>query len=160
MTIAVSANNGTAPASALSFLPGANGDGSSHTAPHVTANSYARIRSGMQSAGLGDLLPTDGWSCYRDLAAQQIMRDLGLTTAKVGTSIHGEWSYGSAVDFQDLGGFGAPRHEWLKNNGGAHGWYQPYWAQSNGARFPNHGTGNMTHGTTHTSEKAADSSWH
>lgn len=133
MTISVSANNGEAPASALSVMPGYNGDGAPHTAPHVTAQSYERVRAAMQGAGLGDLLPSDGWSCYRTLADQQHMRDLGLTTAAVGTSIHGEWTYGSAVDFQGLGGFGAPRHEWLRHNGDEYGWYQPYWAQVGGS---------------------------
>jgi hypothetical protein len=131
--IAVSADNGTAPPGALSTLPGTNGDGSSHTAPHVTAASYARIRAGMQAAGLGDLLPSDGWSCYRDRAAQQHMRDIGLTTIPVGQSIHGEWSHGCAVDLAGLGGFGAPRHEWLRHNGPAHGWYQPGWATAGGS---------------------------
>jgi hypothetical protein len=133
VTISVTSSNGEAPASALSTLPGHNGDGAPHTAPHVTAQSYARIRAGMQGAGLGDLLPSDGWSCYRTLADQQHMRDLELTTAAVGTSIHGEWSVGSAVDFTGLGGFGAPRHEWLRHNGGGHGWYQPGWAQAGGS---------------------------
>ena len=133
MTITVSANNGQAPASALSAMPGRNGDGSSQTSPHAVANSYARIRAGMQSASLGDLLPSDGWSCYRDRAAQQHMRDLGLTTIPVGQSIHGEWSVGGAVDFANLGGFGAPRHNWLRDNGGQHGWYQPGWAQAGGS---------------------------
>jgi hypothetical protein len=128
MTIAVSSSNGEAPADALSTLPGRNGDGNPHTAPHVTAASYARIRAAMQAAGLGDLIPTDGWSCYRDLAAQQHMRDIGLTTIPVGQSIHGEWTHGSAVDFSNLGGFGAPRHNWLRDHGGAYGWYQPSWA--------------------------------
>lgn len=133
MTITVSANNGTAPAGELATLPGMNGDGSWHTAPHVTAAAYARLRSAMLAAGLGDLLPSDGWSCYRDRAAQQHMRDLGLTTIPVGQSIHGEWTYGSAVDFQDLGGFGAPRHEWLRDNGAGFGWYQPSWATAGGS---------------------------
>jgi hypothetical protein len=134
MTLAVTADNGRAPASALTVVPGVNGDGTPHTAPHVTAASYARVRAAMQAAGLGDLLPTaNGWSCYRDRAAQQLMRDLGLTTIPVGQSIHGEWTYGSAVDFQDLGGFGAPRHEWLRYAGGAYGWYQPGWAQAGGS---------------------------
>lgn len=132
MTLAVSGNNGTAPSSALAALPGRNGDGSTHTAPHVTAASYARVRAAMSSAGLGDLQPSDGWSCYRDRAAQQHMRDIGLTTVPVGQSIHGEWSYGSAVDFANLGGFGAPRHEWLRVHGAGHGWYQPYWAGAGG----------------------------
>jgi hypothetical protein len=133
VTISVSSSNGTAPASALSVLPGQNGDGSAHTAPHVTAASYARVRAAMLEAGMGDLYPSDGWSCYRDLAAQQYMRDLGLTTIPVGQSIHGEWSNGSAVDFADLGGFGAPRHEWLRHNGDGYGWYQPGWAQVGGS---------------------------
>jgi hypothetical protein len=133
MTIAVSANNGTAPASALSVLPGVNGNGSAHTTPHAVAQSYARIREGMRAAGLGDLVPSDGWSCYRDRAAQQHMRDLGLTTIPVGQSIHGEWDYGSAVDYSGLGGFGAPRHEWLRHHGGEYGWYQPGWAQAGGS---------------------------
>jgi hypothetical protein len=133
MALAVSANNGQAPASALSTLPGYNGDGSAHTAPHVTAASYARVRAAMQDAGLGDLLPSDGWSCYRDRAAQQHMRDLGLTTIPVGQSIHGEWTYGSAVDLTGLGGFGAARHNWLKANGPAYGWRQPSWAAAGGS---------------------------
>lgn len=133
MTLVVSANNGRAPASALSPLPGRNGDGSGHTAPHVTAASYARIRAVMLAAGMGDLLPTDGWSTYRDLAAQQHMRDIGLTTIPVGQSIHGEWTYGSAVDFANLGGFGAPRHNWLRANAGPFGWYQPAWAAAGGS---------------------------
>lgn len=133
MSLSVHANNGQAPADALSLLPGFNGDGSPHTAPHVTAASYARIRDGMIGAGLGDLLPTDGWSCYRDRAAQQHMIDIGLSTIPVGQSIHGEWSDGSAVDFAGLGGFGAPRHDWLRSHGGAHGWVQPSWAQAGGS---------------------------
>lgn len=133
MTLSVSANNGRATAGDLSVLPGYNGDGSNHTAPHVTAQSYHRVRAAMGAAGLGDLLPSDGWSCYRDLAAQQIMRDLGLTDAAVGTSIHGEWTYGSAVDFQGLGGFGASRHNWLRDNGPAYGWRQPSWAAAGGS---------------------------
>jgi hypothetical protein len=87
----------------------------------------------MNGAGLGDLTPTDGWSCYRDLGDQQHMRDLGLTTIPVGQSIHGEWTYGSAVDFQNLGGFGAPRHDWLRANGAGFGWYQPGWATAGGS---------------------------
>jgi hypothetical protein len=133
MTIAVTSSNGQAPADALSVLPGANGDGTPHTAPHVTAQSYARIRDAMRAANMGDLIPTDGWSCYRDRDAQQHMRDLGLTTIPVGQSIHGEWSIGSAVDFSGLGGFGAPRHDWLRHNGGQYGWYQPGWAQIYGS---------------------------
>jgi hypothetical protein len=133
MTLTVHGNNGQAPADALRVLPGYNGDGTPHTAPHVTAQSYARIREAMIGAALGDLLPTDGWSCYRDRAAQQHMIDIGLTTIPVGQSIHGEWSDGSAVDFADLGGFGAPRHDWLRSHGGEHGWYQPGWAQAGGS---------------------------
>jgi hypothetical protein len=134
MVLTVSANNGQAPASALSPLPGVNGDGTSHTAPHVTADSYARLRAAFQRAGLGDLLPTaNGWSTYRDRAAQQHMRNIGLTTIPVGQSIHGEWSIGSAVDFQNLGGFGATRHNWLRSNGAEFGWYQPSWAQQGGS---------------------------
>jgi len=133
VVISVSTNNGTAPASALATLPGYNGDGSAHTAPHATAGAYARLRAAIQADGLGDLLPTDGWSCYRDRAAQQHMRDLGLTTIPVGQSIHGEWTYGSAVDFSGLGGFGAPRHEWVRHHGGAFGWYQPGWATAGGS---------------------------
>lgn len=133
MVIAVSANNGTAPASALSTLPGLNGDGSAHTAPHCTVAGYGRLRSAMTTAGLGDLIPSDGWSCYRDRAAQQHMRDIGLTTIPVGQSIHGEWTYGSAVDFSNLGGFGAPRHNWLRSNAAAFGWYQPGWATAGGS---------------------------
>jgi hypothetical protein len=133
VTITVSANNGKAPASALSPLPGTNGDGSPHTAPHVTAASYARLRSAMLAAGLGDLVPSSGWSCYRDRAAQQHMRDIGLSTVPVGQSIHGEWTYGSAVDFANLGGFGAARHNWLRANGAGFGWYQPGWAQAGGS---------------------------
>jgi hypothetical protein len=133
MTIAVSANNGTAPGSALAQLPGHNGDGSAHTAPHNTAASYDRLRDAMAAAGLGDLLPSDGWSCYRDRAAQQHMRDIGLTTIPVGQSIHGEWTHGSAVDFANLGGFGAPRHDWLRANGPGFGWYQPGWATAGGS---------------------------
>ena len=131
--ITVSANNGTAPADALAVLPGHNGDGSPHTAPHATAASYARIRAALGAAGLGELLPSDGWSCYRDRAAQQHMRDIGLTTIPVGQSIHGEWTHGSAADLANLGGFGAPRHEWLRHHGGEHGWYQPAWAQAHGS---------------------------
>jgi hypothetical protein len=131
--ISVSTNNGRASASDLSALPGTNGDGSAHTAPHVTAQSYARVRSAMAGAGLGDLYPSDGWSCYRDLDAQQHMRDIGLTTIPVGQSIHGEWTYGSAVDFANLGGFGAPRHDWLRDNGPAYGWRQPSWASAGGS---------------------------
>lgn len=133
MTISVTSANGNAPPGALSPLPGSNGDGSPHLAATATAQSYARIRQGMLNAGLGDLVPSDGYSCYRDRDDQQHMIDLGLTTAPVGTSIHGEWTYGCAVDFSGLGGFGAPRHEWLRDNGGPHGWYQPGWAQANGS---------------------------
>jgi hypothetical protein len=133
MTISVSANNGKAPASELSVLPGRNGDGSTHQAPHVTAAGYGRVRAAMQGAGMGDLLPSDGWSCYRNLAQQQYMRDIGLTTVPVGQSIHGEWTYGSAVDFQKLGGFGAPRHNWLKAHGPDYGWHQPGWATAGGS---------------------------
>lgn len=133
MTITVSANNGTAPASALATIAGTNGDGTPHTTPVAVAASYERLRSSMLDAGMGDLLPTDGWSCYRDRAAQQHMRDLGLTTIPVGQSIHGEWSIGSAVDFQGLGGFGAPRHDWLRANAALYGWYQPGWAQAGGS---------------------------
>jgi hypothetical protein len=61
------------------------------------------------------------------------MRDIGLTTIPVGQSIHGEWSNGSAVDLSNLGGFGAPRHDWLRANGGAYGWYQPSWATAGGS---------------------------
>lgn len=133
MTITVSANNGQAPASALSTVPGRNGDGTPHTTPTAVAESYQRLRSAMQVAGLGDLLPSDGWSCYRDRAAQQHMRDIGLTTIPVGQSIHGEWSLGSAIDFANLGGFGAARHNWLRANGGPFGWYQPGWAAAGGS---------------------------
>lgn len=134
MTITVTASNGEAPPDALAVLPGYNGDGTPHTAPHVTAASYARLRAAMQAAGMGDLLPTaDGWSCYRDRAAQQHMIDIGLSTIPVGQSIHGEWDHGSAVDFQGLGGFGADRHEWLRHHGAEYGWYQPGWAQQWGS---------------------------
>jgi hypothetical protein len=133
MVLAVNANNGQAPGTALAGLPGSNGDGSAHTAPHVTAASYARVRAAMQGAGLGDLVPSSGWSCYRDRAAQQHMIDIGLTTIPVGQSIHGEWTYGSAVDFANLGGFGAPRHDWLRSNGAPYGWYQPWWATAGGS---------------------------
>lgn len=133
MTITVSANNGTAPASALSPMPGRNGDGSQQTSPHTTVASYGRLREAMRAAGMGDLLPSNGWSCYRSRAAQQHMRNIGLTTIPVGQSIHGEWTWGSAVDFQGLGGFGAARHNWLRANGGPLGWYQPGWAQAGGS---------------------------
>ena len=133
MTISVSANNGQAPASALTAMPGRNGDGSQQMSPLSTAASYSRMRASMQAAGMGDLLPTSGWSCYRDRAAQQHMRNIGLTTIPVGQSIHGEWTWGSAVDFANLGGFGAARHNWLRNNAAGFGWYQPGWAQQNGS---------------------------
>jgi hypothetical protein len=61
------------------------------------------------------------------------MRNIGLTTIPVGQSIHGEWTWGSAVDFQNLGGFGATRHNWLRSNGAEYGWYQPGWAQQWGS---------------------------
>jgi hypothetical protein len=133
MVIQVSANNGQAPASALAAMPGRNGDGSQQTSPIQVVASYGRLRAQMQRAGMGDLIPSSGWSCYRDRAAQQHMRDIGLTTIPVGQSIHGEWSLGGAVDFSNLGGFGAARHNWLRANGGPYGWYQPGWAQAGGS---------------------------
>lgn len=133
MTITVSSNNGTAPASALANMPGNNGDGTRQTSPVNVVASYGRLRDAMRAAGQGDLIPSSGWSCYRDRAAQQHMRNIGLTTIPVGQSIHGEWSFGGAVDFANLGGFGAARHNWLRSNGARFGWYQPGWAQAGGS---------------------------
>jgi hypothetical protein len=129
MTV-VTATNGRKPASSLAAMPGRNGDGTQQTAERGAVASYGRLRRDMLAAGMGDLLPSNGFSCYRTLAAQQHMRNIGLTTIAVGRSIHGE---ALAVDYASLGGFAGARHRWLRANAGRYGWAQPGWAQQGGS---------------------------
>jgi hypothetical protein len=124
--------NGKVPTAALSPMPGVNGNGSPHLTDNLAAQSYARLRRDFTAAGLGDLLPSEGWSCYRSLADQAHMRALGLTTVPVGQSIHGEAIGRAAVDFGGVP-FGSSRHNWLKAHGSAYGWSQPLWARQSGS---------------------------
>lgn len=117
--------NGKVPSAFLAALPGANGDGSPHTADRLAVSSYERLRRDLAAAGHGDLVPSPGWSCYRSLAAQALMRAQGLTTLPPGRSIHGEALGVAAVDFLDMAG---SRLSWMRKNAGRYGWTQPAWA--------------------------------
>lgn len=129
MAIVPTVLNGKYPEWTLAELPGYDGDGGPHIADGFAVRSYNRLRRDFIAAGLGDLLPTPGFSCYRTLSDQAYMRAHGLTTVPVGKSIHGE---AKAVDFQGIP-FGSARHNWLKANGGRYGWYQPQWAKQTGS---------------------------
>src|SRR4051794_1751465 len=95
--------NGTIVEDLLATLPGKDGDDTPHRADRRAVASYDRLRSAYFAALEVDLLPSDGYSCYRTLADQQHMHDLNLTTVAVGKSIHGE---ALAVDFH-TGDFGS-----------------------------------------------------
>lgn len=131
MPIVPTAINGKVPEALLRTLPGRNGDGTPHRADLLAATSYPRLRDAFQRAGLGDLLPTDGYSCYRTIADQQRMLAHGLTSVPAGKSIHGE---AKAVDFQGMTG---SRLAWMRANAAPFGWYQPAWAINGiGAQAP------------------------
>lgn len=132
MPIVPSALNGNFPSLFMATMPGSNGDGSPHIADRLAVQSYWRLSQMFRDAGMGWLLPSDGWSCYRTRADQAHMRNLGLTTIPVGQSIHGEAGGKAAVDYAGLP-FGSARHNWMKVNAGQHGWYQPSWAQVGGS---------------------------
>lgn len=128
--IVPTALNGRLDEQLLGTLPGCDGDGTPHRAELRAVSSYYRLRAAMTGAGLGDLTPSDGWSCYRTRADQLRMRQLGLTTVPVGKSIHGE---ALAVDYANLGSFGSKRHGWMVANAPRYGWYQPSWATASGS---------------------------
>jgi hypothetical protein len=127
--IVPTAVNGRIDEGLLSELPGYDGDLTPHRADFLAAAAYYRMRPVFKAAGLGDLHPSNGYSCYRTLADQVHMRAIGLTTVPVGKSIHGE---AKAIDFQDVP-FGSARHNWLKAHGAEFGFYQPPWAQRGGS---------------------------
>ena len=117
--------NGMIPASGLCAIWGAKGESLS---PGAAASFNAMSKAFAAQTGV-PLCVTDS---YRSLPDQiSIKAKRGRFAATPGTSRHG---LGRAVDL--CGGvqdFGAPAHQWMRQNAPLYGWFHPSWAAAGGS---------------------------
>jgi len=119
--------NGMLPASALCPIWGAPGES---LAPAAAASFNAMSHAYAAQTGV-PLCVTDSYRSLPDQITTKANR--GRFAATPGTSKHG---LGHAVDL--CGGvqdFGAPAHQWMRQNAPLYGWFHPSWAAA-GGRLP------------------------
>lgn len=118
--------NGRLPDRVLCALPG----GSDERLRADAAVAFVRLAAAYQETWGEPICLTDG---YRTLGEQQQLRRIKPRyAARPGSSEHG---WGLAVDLScGVQSFRSPRHTWMVDNAGAHGWFLPEWAQRGGSR--------------------------